>query len=311
MAARKKREINVRFSCRLTGLATVAASLFVMAIPVTASAAEAHPRPTDYYLSLGDSLSIGIQPGPDGVQHPTSQGYDHDLYAKLKLQEAREGRNLKLVELGCSGETTTTMIKGGVCTYPNGESQLEAAEHFLSKHRGHVKLVTISIGANDLGPCATSTGINATCVEKGLAELEADLPTITAKLKDADPCPETTFAGINLYDPFLASWLQGSAGEEIAKQSVTVVGDVNSILQADYSSAGYKVADVATAFNITEFTPTVPLPGVGQVPLNVATTCELTWMCAPAPVGPNIHANAAGYATIAGALESVLAVAKH
>jgi hypothetical protein len=34
--------------------------------------------------------------------------------------------------------------------------------------------------------------------------------------------------------------------------------------------------------------------------------CKLTWMCAPSPVGPNIHANKTGYGVIAGAFSRVL-----
>jgi hypothetical protein len=32
---------------------------------------------------------------------------------------------------------------------------------------------------------------------------------------------------------------------------------------------------------LLDFSPTVPLPGIGPVPLNVALICERTWMCAP------------------------------
>jgi hypothetical protein len=32
---------------------------------------------------------------------------------------------------------------------------------------------------------------------------------------------------------------------------------------------------------------------------NVAFICQLTWMCAPPPEGPNIHANESGYGVIA------------
>jgi hypothetical protein len=35
------------------------------------------------------------------------------------------------------------------------------------------------------------------------------------------------------------------------------------------------------------------------VPLAVAQICKFTWMCAAAPRGPNIHANAQGYHKIA------------
>ena len=43
-----------------------------------------------------------------------------------------------------------------------------------------------------------------------------------------------------------------------------------------------------------------------MVPLNVATICQYTYMCDPAPVGPNIHANPAGYEAIALSFASVL-----
>jgi len=38
----------------------------------------------------------------------------------------------------------------------------------------------------------------------------------------------------------------------------------------------------------------------------VARICQWTWMCAPAPLGPDIHANTAGYGVIAKAFEAVL-----
>jgi hypothetical protein len=34
--------------------------------------------------------------------------------------------------------------------------------------------------------------------------------------------------------------------------------------------------------------------------------CEMSWMCAPAPQGPNIHPNQAGYGAYASALLSTL-----
>jgi hypothetical protein len=42
-----------------------------------------------------------------------------------------------------------------------------------------------------------------------------------------------------------------------------------------------------------------PVSPVGFAPLDVAVICQLTWMCAPARVGPNIHPNQLGYAVIA------------
>jgi hypothetical protein len=43
----------------------------------------------------------------------------------------------------------------------------------------------------------------------------------------------------------------------------------------------------------------VRLAGVGRLPRSVATVCKLTWECAPAPQGPNEHANDLGYAVMA------------
>src|SRR5664280_82548 len=61
-------------------------------------------------------------------------------------------------------------------------------------------------------------------------------------------------------------------------------------LESAYKAAGVPVADVSTAFFMNTFT----MRPVVNLPLNVATICVLTWMCAPAPVGPNIHPPPAG-----------------
>lgn len=65
------------------------------------------------------------------------------------------------------------------------------------------------------------------------------------------------------------------------------------------------MADVDEFFDGRDRTP-VDLSGVGTVPDNVAHICQLTWMCATAPYGPDFHPDDAGYATIAAAIESVL-----
>ena len=111
---------------------------------------------------------------------------------------------------------------------------------------------------------------------------------------------------MNLYDPFLADYLTGSAGQTLATASVALGESFNKLLGESYHAFGAAMADVQAAFSTTDFTDTVPLPGVGTVPLNVARICEWTWMCAPSPVGPNIHANAVGYQQIATAFEQAI-----
>ena len=91
-----------------------------------------HKPPVSYYLALGDSLAVGVQPDAAGTSVETRSGYADQLYATLR----RSHPGLRLVKLGCPGETTVTMMKGGICPYPGG-SQLAAAISFLHAHRAH------------------------------------------------------------------------------------------------------------------------------------------------------------------------------
>jgi hypothetical protein len=87
---------------RMLALAAVAVGL--AALPATASAA-AGPH---YHLALGDSLAQGMQPTARDVLQDTNQGSVDDLFA------ARRARihHLRLVKLGCGGETTTSPLTG-------------------------------------------------------------------------------------------------------------------------------------------------------------------------------------------------------
>jgi lysophospholipase L1-like esterase len=292
----------------LLATTVVAAALIVgPAAPAIATARAAHAAADgrgEYYLALGDSLAQGVQPAPGtGVSTPTDQGYVDDLFANY---QAGFHGSLQLVKLGCPGETTTSMLTGtgSPCSYPAG-SQLAAALDFIRGHRPRIALITVDIGANDVDGCATGGTINLTCVESGIAAIQNNLPQILGALRAAAG-KHAVIAGMNLYDPFLADYLTSATGQAVAQDSVSLDVSLNSLLQASFSDFGMPVADVQTAFSTTDFTDTTQLPGVGTVPLNVARICEWTWMCAPAPLGPNIHANAAGYQVIATAFEQVI-----
>src|SRR5215472_10091145 len=112
--------------------------------PLLAGLAPSASRGPVYYLALGDSLSRGIQPGWAGADVPTSQGYPDQLAALLR-QARRPGpapgdrpplAALQLVQLGCSGETTSTMIHGGICPYRAG-SRLPAGAPRRGRTRHH------------------------------------------------------------------------------------------------------------------------------------------------------------------------------
>jgi lysophospholipase L1-like esterase len=250
-----------------------------------------------YYLSLGDSLAAGVQPiGDPANLYRTDEGYADQLYAM-----AREWHpNLRLVKLGCPGETTATMIDGDICAYKHG-SQLDEAVAFLHAHRKFIAFVSIDIGSNDF-PCQT----DVSCLPAGAATIAQNLPTILATLRAAAG-PGTPIVGATIYDPFLAYWLTGPAGQALAQLSVAAaIVPLNQLLTGIYRAAGMPVADIQGAFSTTDFATMVPMPPFGLVPLNVVRLCQWTWVCAPGPLGPDNHANAAGYHAMAEAFAAVL-----
>lgn len=279
-----------------TALAVATAAAFA------ACSAPANTGPATYYLALGDSLSKGVQPNAAGVSVETSQGYPDFAYARLR----RVHPTLRLVRLGCPGETTETMRRGGVCPYPAG-SQLAAAVAFLRAHRGHVVMVTIDIGANDPETCGSQPSLAklASCIAQ-TPEAAANLTAILASLHAAAG-PGVRIVGMNYYLPALAQWRNGPLGQAFARVSARLAAAYNGLLNQAYTRAGVDVADVFGAFETTDFGHPVTVPGIGSLPRNVARICEWTWACAPPPRGPNQHANSAGYRVIA---DEVLKTAK-
>jgi hypothetical protein len=61
------------------------------------SAPAHHKPPVSYYLALGDSLAVGVQPDATGTSVETRSGYADQLYAALR----RSHPGLRLVKLGC------------------------------------------------------------------------------------------------------------------------------------------------------------------------------------------------------------------
>jgi hypothetical protein len=121
--------------------------------------------------------------------------------------------------------------------------------------------------------------------------------------------PGARVAGMDYYDPFLGLEFSpgGISGDELALGSVVATNAFNAELGATFKKFGVLDVDVASAFRVDALTPLVRFDGK-TLPEDVATTCELTWMC-PSVAGeaPSIHPNAAGYRTIAVAFEKRLA----
>ena len=276
------------------GLTTITVLLTLtglLAAQVLAGGAKSGSQGSVFYLSVGTSLSVGVQPNPAGQNRRTREGYADQLYAALSQTRPK----LRLVRLGCLDETTATMISGGICAYAQG-SQLAEAVRFLHDHQGSVALVTIDMGANDVEPCGTlrDAAAQRLCIVTAFGNILANLPTILGTLRAAAG-PDVPIVGMNYYNPFLASWFQDPA---LASESAKLLVAFNLLLESIYTNRafGVPVADVAGAFLSDDFTP---VPAAGGIPRNVLLICQLTWMCAPPPVGPSIHANADGYAVIA------------
>jgi lysophospholipase L1-like esterase len=293
---------------KFISLSVLVLAFSASSLSTTTTNASVDNRPT-YQLSLGDSLSVGIQAHPSDLQRPfpfigvggfggapSNEGYADQLAAI----EGQTISNLHLVKLGCGGESTSSMIHGsagtelpaahtvGLCNYRTG-SQLDDAVAFLSSHPGEVAYVTISIGANDVIPC----GIDPICVNAALAALQANMVTILTRLRAAAG-PGVPIVGMNYFSPAVVVWFENPA---LAQLVVNLTVLANNVLEATYQAAGSPVADVETAFSTTNFSL------IGGVPLNVARICQWTWQCTPFQNG---HPNEAGYGVIAQAFHQAL-----
>ena len=234
-----------------------------------------------YYVSLGDSLATGFQPG-DNEFTGGDNGYTDQLYAILKASDPK----LKHVKLGCGGETSTTFIDGGRCDFYTHGTQLDEAVNFIHAHANHISLITIDIGGNDVFPCILNG--DRSCLNAALAAMNANLATILSALREAAG-PGVRVVGMNYYDPLLAFWFFDLAAAQLSQQMVV---QLNGVLASVYGTAGDPVADVETAFSTTDWTP------VDGIPLNVLRICQWTWMCT---TNPDIHPNTIGYGVIADA----------
>jgi len=279
--------LTLAFAFALLGVVNVSSAPLAGASTLSAT--------TAFYLDIGGSASIGVQPDATGAHDQrTDRGYSNDLVSI----EALKGVTLQLTEIGCSGETTTTMLVGGDKCYNSPDSQLAEAIAFLSAHRDQTGLVTIDLGFNDLKGCLHTLSIDTTCVSTKLALLQQQLPEIVTDLRAAAG-PNTTFIGVGHYNPYLADESKGLRGRLFADRTSTMMRSLNQTLGDIYNDDAIPMADVAKQFSLYA-------NGSAGTPSAVARTCALTWMCPSGANKANIHPDDAGYLEIAEAIDAVM-----
>ncbi len=284
--------------------------LTLLAIAPAASAAHSAKAPAkpvkQFYVSLGDSYAVGVT----DPQHTTTNGFPNML---VRLARKR-GYDFTLVNFGCGGATTTSMLNPapaqraigcapaalmpGAANYP-GQSQMQAALAFIKAHKGHVGLVTISIGGNDVDGCIATPATAAACVAHDMPQATANLTTMVKQLRAAGG-KKMRIVGSTYPDVVLGAWVRqdvfGPTAPTLAASSLTSFATViNPGLKQAYATVGASFIDVTTATGAFGPFVTTTIPAYGTVPVPVARVCELTYFCKDL----NIHMQPAGYAIIA------------
>jgi acetyl esterase/lipase len=278
-----------RITCiTVMAVACLAASV-LSAASAAAPAGAAKASAPHYYLALGDWLATGIGASSSA----------NDYVNLIASYEATRYPNLQTVNLGCGGATTASLANGPGCSYTTG-TQLGDAVAFLRAHPHQVAFVTIDIGADDIAACQSSSGTNPTCAAAAINQISTDLPQEMAELKAAGP--GVPIYGMNYYDPFLASWLTGTAGQTVATQSIAGADQLNALLAQIYTAAGASTADPSSLFETDDTDPIGTYEGT-SVPQDVANVCQWTDACtSPESIQPDDQ----GYAELASAFEQVI-----
>jgi len=264
---------------RFRPIAIVAAVAALLVGTTSVSASSEHNNsPQHYYLALGDSLAYGYQDAmfraeaaAGDIDPATFPGYAGDFAGMLR--EIRH--NVRLVNYGCPGETTTSYFVGcafsAVGHFPLHNaytgSQESAALAFLRAHRGQVSPITLDNGANDVTPCLSSP--DPTCFPNAIAAVGANLDRALAELRAAAPNAEIIV--MQYYDPFAAAF----------PATLGTTQALNLTIGQAAAAHGALLADAFAPFNLAQ-----PQP---------ATLCALGPFC---PL-TDIHPSDAGYDLIA------------
>ncbi|MET0761544.1 MAG: GDSL-type esterase/lipase family protein [Thermoleophilaceae bacterium] len=276
-------------------LALALTATLALILPAAGHAATA--KKPQYYVNLGDSYAVGYQPGKGS----TKNGFADQTVKKAK----KKGYKLELVNFGCGGATTVSIIGAKGCRDEaralNGpeykSTQADAAAKFIKKNRANVALITISISGNDVTKCARAgAGDPVACVAAAIEDIEDNLSKLNKQIRKAAG-PKVRIVGTTYPDVILGEWVRPNGNQDLAKLSTTAFKAlINPALQKQYEAVDGKFVDVTEATGAyTPLEELTNLPPYGDIPTAVAKVCELTYYCEKG----DIHSKTAGYAVIA------------
>ncbi len=217
-----------------------------------------------FYVALGDSLAANV--GVDSA----ADGYVSRFHNQLQI---RDGRQYGLRNVGISGETTGTLIRGG---------QLDDAVAFMEDNE--VAYVTIDIGANNLlghlGTADCSESLDDPACRQRVADSSATYPRDLAVIFEAltDAAPDATIIFLTAYNPFSLGF-----GSDLEADMDRTLQEFNALAVDLAEEAGFAVAD-----------------GFGAMDGTAAVTTHML------DAVPDIHPIAIGFDLLTGALVEAL-----
>jgi lysophospholipase L1-like esterase len=240
----------------LVFVSLAASIIWILGSAATSGSAPLDGAPPGTYVALGDSLAAGV-----GATSPAESGYVGLVYAAISQNgDGANGNGVSsLTNLAIPGETTASFITGG---------QLEAALDAIADPAVDVRLVTLSLGGNDLlrlllgGPCLLQpTG--TTCQQQVGASLQGlaqNYPDVVQQLMEALNARGTggTLAVHTYYNPFSGTGtsyeaavdavLLGTDGVIDCEAAEPAAIGMNDIIACAAASHGARVIDIQPQF---------------------------------------------------------------
>lgn len=252
-------------------------------------------------LAIGDSLCAGHLPEPKNTIFFSDEAYTNTLFDYV--QDKYDFDTLEKV--CCSGEDSHELIDASYAIPPSdgsncydGPSQIDAAIQALET--GEVRLISISLGANDVFGCVFAPDIEA-CVTTRIQEFVVNLLTILTTLSEVTENNLPPIVAMTPYNPLLAYSLSEDANEQaLAPLSQQVILGLQTEAAKVYDN--FNIPNVFGLFVFDGLNETL-VDGT-DTPQNVASICRWTGMCDETDSGDfvlksaelrDIHATPEGY----------------